>query len=118
MDQVYPEDIYSPKGIRIYGAGSNQAIWKAADRESMSVILRTRGKPDADVVIYRAVPLKATKINDRDWVTPSLSYARIHLEGVLNGEGRILKKTVKAKDIYTEGNSINEFGYDPEEGED
>jgi len=114
MDQMYPEDIYSSEGIRIYGSGSREADWKAADRESMEAILRTRGKPDADVVVYRAVPAKATKINKRDWITPSLTYARMHLESNLNGEGRILKKTVKAKDVYTEGNSINEFGYDPE----
>jgi hypothetical protein len=118
MDKIYPEDIYSPQGIRYYGSGGREAVWKAADRESMDAILRTKGRPNADVVIYRAVPLKATKINNRDWVTPSLSYARIHLNGPLNGEGRILKKTVKAKDLYSEGNSINEFGYDPEGKED
>ena len=59
-------------------------------------------------------PEPKISINRGDWVTTSRAYATGHGAGPLRGNYRILTKTVKAKDLYTDGNSIMEFGYDPQ----
>ncbi len=52
------------------------------------------------------------QINTGDWVTISPHYAKEHGENQFNvGNYRILKKTVPAKELYTDGNSIHEWGY-------
>ena len=51
-------------------------------------------------------------INDGDWVTLDKSYAKEHGEGALNGKYKIVSKTVPARKLFTDGNSIQEFGYD------
>lgn len=52
-------------------------------------------------------------INPQDWVTISRQYAVDHGECCVPGDYTILTKTVKAKHLFTEGNSIHEWGYDP-----
>jgi len=54
------------------------------------------------------------KINRGDWVTLSRLYAKSHGESALNGNYRIISKKVYARDLFTDGNSIHEFGYDPQ----
>ena len=56
---------------------------------------------------------KQLKIEIGDWVTTSKSYAKEHGKSHLNNNYRIIYKTVKAKDLFSEGNSIHEWGYDP-----
>lgn len=58
-------------------------------------------------------PVDKLKINAGDWVTPSLQYAKEHGMGALNNDYKIIKKTVPAGHIFTAGDSIQEFGYDP-----
>jgi hypothetical protein len=53
------------------------------------------------------------KINPGDWVTINKKYAILHGESSLNGEYKIISKEVPAKHLYTDANSIHEFGYDP-----
>ena len=53
-------------------------------------------------------------INVGDWVTISREYAKMHGESNLNGFYKILTKTVSAKDLFTDGNSTNEWGYFPQ----
>jgi hypothetical protein len=53
------------------------------------------------------------KINVGDWVTASRSYAKEHGQGNLNNKYKILSKTVKASELFTDGNSVHEFGYHP-----
>ena len=53
------------------------------------------------------------KINKGDWVTASRSYAKGHGEDALRGRYRILSKTVPASELYTNGDSIHEYGYHP-----
>jgi hypothetical protein len=48
-------------------------------------------------------------INDGDWVTLSLTYAKLHGENNLK-KFKILSKTVKASQLYNDG-YIAEFGY-------
>jgi len=52
-----------------------------------------------------------TKINNGDWVTINPIYAKEHGQGNLGNKFRVLTKTVSAKQLYTDGNDINEWGY-------
>lgn len=54
---------------------------------------------------------KPLKINNGDWVTTSLLYAKQHGQSHLNNNYKIITKTVKASQLYTDGNSIFEWGY-------
>jgi hypothetical protein len=54
---------------------------------------------------------KSIKINNGDWVTTSKMYAKLHGESNLNNNYKILTKTVKASQLYTNGDSIFEWGY-------
>lgn len=81
-------------------------------RESFQTLSKIRNNPEAEVTIYRATP--ATTINVGDWITLSKTYAQDHLERSLDGQGNIIQKKVKAKDIQWAGDDINEFGYFPD----
>lgn len=50
-------------------------------------------------------------INSGDWITINLEYAKSHGKNNLNNKYKIITKTVKAKNLYTDGNSIHEWGY-------
>ena len=117
---VYPKDFYGPNGFRYYAdQGSDY------DRNSYNTAVRLNGKPEEPVWIHRAVPLdvykKAMKtdaplshlIKKGDWVTPSKEYAREHGEGPLGGKYKVVGKRVRAKDVFTNGDSIHEWGYHP-----
>ena len=54
-----------------------------------------------------------TEINPGDWVTISRKYAKEHGQAHLRNKYKILSKKVRAKEIFTEGNSLNEWGYAP-----
>ena len=69
----------------------------------------------AHMWVYRAVDKTKNKREDYfrngDWVTPSKEYA-IN-EGKMNPNGyRIIKHSVSIKNLYWDGNSIAELGYD------
>jgi len=61
----------------------------------------------------RAGRSKPLALNVGDWVTTVKGYAANHGRSTLGGDYKIVSKTVKAKDLYTDGNSPYEFGYDP-----
>jgi GNAT superfamily N-acetyltransferase len=112
LTQVYPDDVYSAAAPRYYGTGNPKE-----DAAVFQRLWRLRGKPQAEMTIYRAVPrgAPAKKINKGDWVTPSRQYAMQH--GLRFEEGyRILKRTVRAGEVFTNGDSILEAGYWPFEG--
>ena len=112
--QVFPDDIYSPDGLRFYGNPNSEF-----DRESYDIIQKVRGNPEAEVTIYRAVPNEESisTINPGDFVTISKKYAELHGESGYGKDGtdkgKILSIKVKAKDLRSEGNDLNEFGYFP-----
>jgi len=112
MDQIYPADVYSSDAMRLYGSGLREDA--AKDREMFEIMRRVRGNPNAEVIMYRAVPVEGVDtINPGDWVTPSRLYAVEHGEGPMRGQYRILEMRVRAGDLHTDGNYIYEFGYDP-----
>jgi hypothetical protein len=109
--QMYPDDVYSSKAAQYYGSGNRRA-----DIEAFNLAKRVRGNPDAEVTMYRAVPKNAdiSAINAGDWVTLSKDYAKGHGEFALRGDYKILSQKVKAKDLWTNADSIQEFGYQPQ----
>lgn len=113
LDDIYPEDFYSNKGAQYYGDGAEPARDAMIVRQMQSM----KGRPNAPVTIYRAVPKSVpTKeaLNTGDWITLDRQYAKEHGEGALNGDYKIVSKTVKARDLFTNGDSIYEMGYDPQ----
>jgi len=113
LEGIYHEDFYSYKGAQYYGDGAEPA----RDAMIVSQMQAMKNRPDKQVTIYRAVPKSvSTKeaLNTGDWVTLDRKYAKEHGEGALNGDYKIVKKTVKARDLFTNGDSIYEMGYDPQ----
>ena len=108
MDTVYPEDIYSSNGARYYGNDDFES------RKTIELFRSVRGKPEAELTVYRAVPKGVSGvINPGDWVTTSRKYAELHANYFEETGADILEKKVKAKEVYSEGNSIFEFGWNP-----
>ena len=119
---MYPEDFYGPNGAHYYG-NINDPI----DREAHRQVLSVKGKPDAMVTIHRAIPTHvheaAMKTEDPikhmirhgDWVAIHKGYAKIHGEGPLKGKYKIASMRVPAKHVWTNADSIHEWGYHPEE---
>ena len=105
LAKIMPADVYSSKGIRLYGIGDPRI-----DQEWFKAAYLSKGQPDRMVEIYRAVPKGVKDINAGDWVTTSKTYAKNHGENTLNGEYEIISKKVKAKTLSSEGYPY-EFGY-------
>ena len=108
LDKIYPKDVYGPNGHRYYDMGDKM------DKDTLTILKSAKGNPEQPIKVYRAVPKEhaGEDIHPGDWVTPNLDYAEQHGKYFENGH-HILEKTVPAKHIYTEGNSLHEFGYDP-----
>ncbi len=64
--------------------------------------------------LEKIVKSKKININPGDWITTVKEYAKEHGEAHLRGNYKILSKIVFARDLYTDANSIFEFGYDPQ----
>ena len=108
LSKIMPADVYSLSGKRIYGVGEHPV-----DSEWYRAATKAKGKPEAQIDVYRAVPSGIKDINHGDWVTTSPTYAKWHGENVLNGDYDIVKKTVKAKELSSEGYPY-EFGWHDE----
>ncbi len=120
LTDVYPEDFYGPNGFRYYADMGNDY-----DRKSYLTTRVARGNPQQKVWIHRSIPTdvyqRAMKsasplqqmIRPGDWVTISKEYAKEHGEGALKGDYKIASKMVPASDLYTNGDSIHEWGYHP-----
>lgn len=69
-----------------------------------------------EVERLKAIPqqdVDRVKINPGDWVTVNPDYAREHGKSTLRGNYRLLSKTVRADEVFTNGDSIHEYGYWP-----
>lgn len=53
------------------------------------------------------------EINKGDWVTINKTYARDHGLAALKGKFKIRSKLARASDVFTNGDSLHEQGYDP-----
>lgn len=109
---TYPDDFYSFDGARHY-ANEGQPY----DGYVHTKISSARFRPEKHIRVYRAVPdnVKGKSIiNKGDWVTLHKSYAHQHGKAELNGKYRVTEKVVKARDLFTDGNSVHEWGYDPQ----
>lgn len=102
---IMPDNVYSSKGIGLYGLGDRQI-----DSQWFAAAYKAKGKPDAEVTVYRAVPKGVKDINNGDWVSTSKNYAQNHGESALGGDYEIISKKVKAKTLSSEGYPY-EFGY-------
>jgi hypothetical protein len=119
----YPDDFYTSQGMRLYAQGPSFEgdEYGLANQESYEIIASVKGNPDAEVTIYRAVPDEdaITTINPGDFVTLSPTYAKLHGASGYGRSGdeagKVLEQKVKVRDIYWDGNDVNEFGYFPEE---
>ena len=107
--EFYPSNVYSANAAQLYRSGNPKA-----DMEAFKVAHQVKGNPDAEVVMYRAVPKGIKDINQGDWVTLSKNYAVDHGEHALKNNYDILEKRVKARDLWTNADSIQEFGYHPQ----
>lgn len=109
----FPSDLYSPRGKQYYGSGNPDY-----DDESYDAIKRAYGDPNAEITIYRGVPEDVDDINAGDFVTLSKKYAEDHASSgygpMGDKSGKVLYKKVKVKDVFSDGNDLNEFGYFPE----
>ncbi len=110
--RIYPDDVYGPNGSQYYGTGV-----KGMDQPAFKIIQAAKDKPKSLVTVYRTVPSGTqSELNPGDWVTISKDYAINHGTAWLHGDYDIISKKVKASDIYTNGDSILEWGYHPAKG--
>lgn len=109
MDRTYPADVYGKDAARVYGDRVDERL----DNKAIALIRKLRGNPDAEVTVYRAVPKGIdTTIEPGDWVTPIREYAVRHGERFEEGMN-IIERKVKAGEVFTEGNSLFEYGWNP-----
>lgn len=82
-----------------------------------STLDKAKQNPDrgnrSTMFVYRAVPksLKEDKIRNGDWVTPSLEYAKAEGSQIPGGY-RIMTKRAELRNLWWDGNSSAELGYD------
>lgn len=119
---MYPKDFYGPSGFRIYADYGEHK-----DRDAYNKVVRVRNKPNEMVYIHRAIPTKVYEealkkdeplkhmIRKGDWVAISKDYAKEHGQAVLQGDFKIASMRVPAKHVWTNADSIHEWGYHPVE---
>lgn len=109
IEEMMPQFYEHPEWYTIHSGDE----FEKASKESVAAVMAMRDNPDAVVTIYRAVPTSVSEINRGDFITLSPTYAAMHNESSLNSEGHVISMEVTAKDLWFNGDSINEFGYDP-----
>ena len=108
LSGLYPDDFYSLNGSMYYGTGE-----EIMDRKAWHILNRVKGRPNALIEIYRAAPKGTGKtITNGDWVTIVRDYAVEHGKANLDGNYQIVSKIARARDVFTDANSILEQGYD------
>lgn len=77
--------------------------------EQIKLVLDDVVQQIKELQLFKPEPIK---INPGDWVTINRSYAKEHGDSNLKGY-KIISKVATAKELFTDGNSIHEWGYDP-----
>lgn len=93
----------------------NAIVRDLEDKYAEQGLYNERQNKILDDIYQQIEDLSATLIRPRitsgDWVTLSKTYAKDHGRAVLQGKYKLLSKTVLAKQLFTNGDSLNEFGY-------
>lgn len=115
---IYPKDFHGPNGLNYYANEGNDY-----DHIGYNIVSSYNNRPNATLTVHRAVPKhiydaapypkNQSLIKRGDWVTQTKEYAHDHGRNNLNDNYKIVSKTVNARDLYTDGNSIHEWGYHP-----
>ena len=95
----FGDDIYGPNALQYFGSGD------AREKTTVKLLQSLRGKPDAQVTVYRGVPSGAKGINAGDWVTLDPKVASEY--------GNVVSMKVPASHITSWPDSLLEFGYFP-----
>lgn len=104
---VFTEDVYSKEALQYYGG-------MPSDDKSLKIAKIVKGKPEANVKIYRTVEKNGPdEIMPGDWVAIDPAYAKEHAENAIGDGYKLLSKDVPAKHIYGNADSLSEFGYHP-----
>jgi hypothetical protein len=90
-----------PQDAENYSSGSK---WYDAAYDMRETLRKMPDEPTNEI----------SKINPGDWVTLTREYAKEHGESALRGKYKILSQKVRAKDVWTNADSIHEFGYQPQ----
>lgn len=103
---IYPSDFYDRPDW--YPAGHD------SDGDALGIIYRVRGRPEARLWMYRAVPRGILTFNPGDWVAITKAYARDHgRHGSDPGlDMPVIAARVSAARLFTAGDSYQEWGYD------
>lgn len=106
---VYGGDIYSNNAMKYYGSTPEDAA-------VLDIANQYRGAPDKMVTIYRSIPndIENAAINPGDWVSLKEEYARLHGDARFGGNYNVVSKEVPAREVYTSGDSLQEWGWSPE----
>lgn len=110
-NEVYPSDFWENPHYYWYND-------RAIDREITDILRSVRGNPDAEVTVYRSLPPEHAEdgVNPKDWVTLSRAYAEGH--GMHpddpSQDWPVVERVVRAGDLFTAGDSLAEWGWDPE----
>lgn len=114
---IYPDDFYdTATQERYYGSYVKGLSDQPLDPATFQLVNDARDNPSQLVTVYRGAPADVNQINPGDWVTPSKGYAEMHevgREGETGTDFHIISQTVRAGDLYTDGNSIQEWGWHP-----
>jgi len=105
--QVFGDDILGKNALRYFGTGND-----AMDRATIKIIQDAAKNPGKPITIYRAVPAGTDAINAGDWVTVNRAYAESHAN-YSDDPTEIIEMQVFPTEVFSDGNSIHEFGYDP-----
>jgi hypothetical protein len=102
--KIYPDDVYS--NVKNYTSGM-------LELKSGLLAISYRNKPEKKIIVYRAVPKGIDYINPGDWVTINMEYAQQHAKHPQDPEQDldIVMGTARAEDLFTDGNSLAEWGY-------
>jgi hypothetical protein len=104
-----PDDYFDPKvGARYYSYDSDTG------RQSYKSLKPVLDGKSSELIAYRAVPKNITQdsLIDGDWITFSKKYAEQHGLSRFDGEYKIIEQKVNKKNVWWDGNDINEWGFD------
>lgn len=84
------------------------------DAANMSAITTARRCPQSEVTVYRSMPTTSSTLNRGDWISLSEQYAAqsgMHPDDPAR-DLPVRRFTVLASQVWWDGNSLFEFGYD------